>query len=311
MTIIESSRSPAYCSDLSAQAGEPMIGSAIQTDTYLLIEYNPAWGEKALEQSELSAEIKECLKQLGAKFPKLKTLLIRQERPTRRAGVYVFIASAREPEPFSLRFHLDAHDDLLQLDLVAILTASSSDARFAPERYNDPLFLVCTNGRRDVCCARWGVPTYTALVAATADTPEPLVWQASHVGGHRFAPNLLCLPHGYLYGRAIPSEAVKIIQAYRRGEIWLDLLRGHSPYLPAAQAAELHLRRQGGLVQLDAVRLEAVETMGEKAWRVWFDVQGEGSRILDVVQEVDQPPAQVYESCSMDKLTPITRYVVK
>lgn len=300
-----------YCSDFSVQAGEPMIGTATQTDTYLLIEYNLAWGDKALEQSELSIEIKGRLKQLGAEFPKLKTLLIRQERPTHRAGVRIFIACAREPEPFTLRFHLDKYDDLLHLDLVAALTASASDARFAPERYREPLFLVCTNGRRDVCCARRGVPTYNALVAATADTAEPLIWQSSHVGGHRFAPNLLCLPHGYLYGRATPSDAVRIVDAYRRGEVWLDLLRGHSAYQPAVQAAELHLRHQDSLVPLDALRLDEVEPIGEKAWRARFEVGGGGYRVLDVSQEVDIPPVRVYESCSLDKLTPIIRYVVR
>jgi hypothetical protein len=47
-----------------------------------------------------------------------------------------------------------------------------------------------------VCCARLGVPLAQALAARH---PGP-VWETTPVGGHRFAANLVLLPHGLYYG---------------------------------------------------------------------------------------------------------------
>ena len=60
-----------------------------------------------------------------------------------------------------------------------------------------PVLLVCTNGRRDVCCAVRGRPV--ALDAAALAPGR--VWEASHTGGHRFAPTGVLLPHGATLAR--------------------------------------------------------------------------------------------------------------
>ena len=52
--------------------------------------------------------------------------------------------------------------------------------------------LVCTHGRREVCCAKYGRPVAQALAARYG----PLVWETTHVGGDRFAANLVVLPSG-------------------------------------------------------------------------------------------------------------------
>jgi hypothetical protein len=51
------------------------------------------------------------------------------------------------------------------------------------------MLLVCTNGRRDVCCALWGQRFYAAAAALL-----PNVWQTTHLGGHRFAATAVSLP---------------------------------------------------------------------------------------------------------------------
>ncbi len=65
----------------------------------------------------------------------------------------------------------------------------------------DPILLVCTNGKRDACCALRGRALMTALAADHAER----TWECTHLGGHRFAGNLVCLPHGIVYGR-VPSR---------------------------------------------------------------------------------------------------------
>ena len=53
--------------------------------------------------------------------------------------------------------------------------------------WDEPVFLVCTHGKRNVCCARLGVP----LAQALATRHPGQVWETTHVGGHRFAANLV------------------------------------------------------------------------------------------------------------------------
>ena len=75
------------------------------------------------------------------------------------------------------------------------------------------LHLVCTNGRHDPCCADLGRPVVRALVAARA----PDVWECSHIGGDRFAANLVCLPDGVYYGRVDPDGAPGLVADHRAG----------------------------------------------------------------------------------------------
>ena len=56
-----------------------------------------------------------------------------------------------------------------------------------------PLVLVCTNGRHDPCCATFGRPLARVLrEGAQRDD----VWECSHIGGDRFAANIVILPEG-------------------------------------------------------------------------------------------------------------------
>ena len=52
------------------------------------------------------------------------------------------------------------------------------------------MWLVCTNGKRDACCARDGLPVARALAALRPDE----AWECSHLGGHRFAANVALAP---------------------------------------------------------------------------------------------------------------------
>jgi len=96
-----------------------------------------------------------------------------------------------------------------------------------------PLYLVCTHGRRDACCARFGAPLARALAAAY----PARVWETTHVGGHRFAANLVILPHGLYYGPVDEGSATAAIAAYERGEIAPARYRGRAGQRQGQQAA--------------------------------------------------------------------------
>ena len=96
-----------------------------------------------------------------------------------------------------------------------------------------PLYLVCTHGKHDPCCAARGRPVATALAAVRPGR----VWQVSHLGGCRFAPSVLVLPLGLMYGRVPASAAAELVAAAEAGEVMPALLRGRIGVPPAAQAA--------------------------------------------------------------------------
>lgn len=101
-----------------------------------------------------------------------------------------------------------------------------------------PLLLVCTHGRREVCCARFGRPVAVALAARFG----PLVWETTHVGGDEFAANLVVLPDGAYFGRLDPRQAVVVAERALAGELELDAYRGTAGRSSDAQAAEWQLR---------------------------------------------------------------------
>ena len=102
----------------------------------------------------------------------------------------------------------------------------------------DPIFLVCTNGKRDACCALRGRALMTALATDHAER----IWECTHLGGHRFAGNLVCLPDGIIYGRVSADDGPRLADAYLAGRVDAALLRGRSAWPAPAQVAEQELR---------------------------------------------------------------------
>jgi len=115
--------------------------------------------------------------------------------------------------------------------------------RSAPREHAGPLLLVCTHGRKDWDCAHRGRP----LAAAVAEHEPGGTWECSHLGGCRFAANLLSLPTGHTYGRVDAEDAADLVGAVRAGRVLPRLLRGRSTDPMVVQAADVHARLALGL----------------------------------------------------------------
>ena len=183
----------------------------------------------------------------------VRPLLIRRtsSNPSTGQGLTCFAVRSGPEPPWIERTRLPNVGEALDLDLPAL----GRGERPGFEPVEGPLFLVCTHGRRDVCCAERGRPLAQALAAAF---PEP-TWESSHVGGDRFAGNVVAFPHGLYLGRVRPDEAARVARTYADGRVPLEHLRGRSCYPMPVQAAELALRTQEGLDGLDDVVLERTE----------------------------------------------------
>ena len=235
------------CAAASLLRDEPVAGTATHVRTWLLLEHTGPWGNDALLDARLPDGLGAALKQ-RAKTHRAKVLLVRRfnSKPD-GAGVRVFAAYSDPVRPRVESGTLSDPREILDVDLGALRGGGSSG--LAP--HDGSLYCVCTNGRHDVCCAEKGRPVAKALDLAH---PEE-TWEVSHIGGDRFAANLVVLPHGLYYGRLDPVSAISVAGAHLSGELDLDHLRGRSSHPMAVQAAEVFLRRDLGATREDDVVL--------------------------------------------------------
>ncbi|KQZ70626.1 sucrase ferredoxin [Nocardioides sp. Root151] len=264
-------RDPAFrCSVASGLRNESAAGTASTVRSFLLIEHAGPWGVDALRDARLPDGLGDAVLR-SARTARVRPLLVRRpDRGTHAEGMRVFAAFAHPSRPWVETTVLSDPHDLLELDLAA-LGAGRSPGLTA---YDGTLLCVCTHGRHDACCAERGRPVVRALAAAH---PEA-TWEVSHIGGDRFAGNLLVLPDGLYYGRVEPVSALAIADGHTAGQLDLDHLRGRSSYAMPVQFAEIALRRQLGETRDDAVRLvsrrvdddvtDAVFTVGRGQWTV-------------------------------------------
>ena len=292
-------RSPFFCSDLSRLVDEQTIGTASIGNIWLLLEYPFAWERKAVEESALSTRVKEFLRDVVMTLPRARVLLIKKDR-LRSTDLAFYVVRSSEHTPFAVKFRIRDYEQLTELDIASI---ASGEVVSGGETVDGPLFLVCTHGRRDKCCAKFGYPLYKTLSASSVEA----VWQSSHVGGDRFAANLVCLPHGLFYARVNESTGQNIIAEYSAGRIVLDNYRGRACYPHAVQAAEYFIRSETGLIGVDELRYTSAERLNQTSWRVRFgNANDESAFEADVTTHVSE--FQNYITCDAVEEKPVFHF---
>jgi hypothetical protein len=109
------------------------------------------------------------------------------------------------------------------------------------------------------------------VAAALARRHPDRVWETTHLGGDRWAANLLTVPDGYLHGHVDAGQAGRVAEAALAGLVELDRLRGRTVLAPWAQAAEVAVRRKTGRLGLDGVRVAGELPTGEDEYLVAVD----------------------------------------
>jgi hypothetical protein len=265
------------CADLSTAAGEPLAGTASRVRHWLLVEYDGYWPYDPVDAAAFAGRVGERLRAALDAVPQSRLLLVKHPRRTERgAGFRIVVGGTSERGGRFARLALDRLDELADLDLAGLLRGDAADG----EPLDHPLLLVCTHGKRDRCCARYGQRLCEAL---QRHAPPGWAWQSSHVGGDRFAGNVVALPEGLYYGRVAPDDVPTLLAAYREGRIDLDRYRGRSCHSFPEQAAELAVRRESGLDGFFDLRVAAVTRANEHdGWQV--DIVAE---LAGVAYEVD------------------------
>lgn len=278
-------------SDYSREINEPLYGTIKSSDVWFLLEYNGVYTRDVWQDSRIPNEVKTKLDA----YPNSRPLLIRQPEQINAHDrlVSFFVVHANHDVPKTYRFELASYNDVLDLDLDAILAGDVVEA------HDEPLYVICTNGRRDVCCSKYGLVLYNAMIKREQHT----VWQSSHIGGHRFAGTMYCFPHAICYGFLTEYDAIPVIDSYRHKRILLNKLRGHAIYDKPIQAAEYFLRRELNNDKLDDVRYLSHDS-SEGQWTVRFNT----SDMLYDVDIVAGTPLQVIATTGDDFLKDIPQF---
>ena len=103
--------------------------------------------------------------------------------------------------------------------------------------------LICVHGSRDPRCGRCGpllAEQFRKELAVRGLNPKVSVRGTSHVGGHRFAGNVIVYPGGDWYGHVTPEDAARIVEGHLlQGRIVSELWRGRMGLAVAEQTAWL------------------------------------------------------------------------
>jgi hypothetical protein len=257
------------CALAAMDRDEPLFATASQVRRWLLIEVRGAWGRDAVADTDLARYATAAWRR-RLHDERIRVIVIRRDldRSANRALETFYVDSGQltssgrgwRHATATLRAAVDATAHLPDL----------GDHGWRP--HPDPLLLVCTNGRHDACCATFGRPLVRALRVGDRNDK---VWECSHVGGDRFAGNLVILPDGLYFGRCDGESAQRVLDAYERGEIHLDNYRGRSVLRFYEQAVDYFVRRELGLTAIDAIT--AIRRVDDSSGVFTVDVTTDGS----------------------------------
>jgi hypothetical protein len=223
-----------------------MLGTAFPADRVLLVEQPGPWGRLGLLQSHFDPLMADRLVR-SCDAAGVRVLAIR--RPGRsgdgapRRWAWVDAGLGREQMAWG------TYDNERELwrQAAVFLRGTLPVARVgadgaAGDRAGVPAYLVCAHGSHDACCAVRGRPVAAALTRLRPDD----VWECSHVGGDRFAANILVVPSGVLYGAVRVDELAALVAATDAGEVLGQPLRGKIGLSPEVQAALAGAHAQWG-----------------------------------------------------------------
>lgn len=270
-----------FCAENARTRGDSMAGTASPGVAWVLIEYRGGWPPNGFDGLDVEAATK-ALVIAAAQTARARILLVRRPGPRRRHGpsrwaVLRHHSSGAHRQQWGT-WHRDG-------DLAEIVSALESPG--APGF--PPVILVCAHGQHDPCCAVRGRPVGRAL---SERWPE-LVWECSHVGGDRFAANVVIAPDGVYYGGLDAGSSLATIEDHLADRIRSEYLRGYTDLFPPQQTAVAAvLRRFGPAGRNDYL---VTETLREgDHWRIHITGRPPHPEHIDVeLHSRSTPPGQL------------------
>lgn len=284
------------CADSSEARDEPLYGTASIVGRWLLVEQPGSWGSDALLRLSGAAGVE---LRRRARAARTRIVLIRRGARFADTGRNCYFARTQDCDTYLAHVSVDSLDELIDVDLTAL---ERGDPVPGATTTAGPMFLVCTHGRHDACCSiRGNLVSRAACAIEGADA-----WECSHIGGDRFAANLVCFPHGIYYGRVRPDDTRALVDGYRAGRISLSHYRGRCCYSFDVQAAEYFLRREMGLSGVDDVTLVGPPSRSAAGTSARFAIKGGASAEIRVA--VRQSSSHYQLTCTSTIARAIPRF---
>lgn len=258
-----------FCSDEAAARGDSMLGTAPPQPRVLLVHQPGPWGPRGLLESRCDPDVAHRIDVAAARAGmRLQTV----RRPGKHepgmppGGYDIGIADSRAGSTTTTWWRTD--------DLAEIATELEAGWPSRPPVAveTQPIFLVCSHGKHDACCALRGRPVAEALHAVRRGR----VWETTHLGGDRFAANLLVLPTGELYGRVTPATAAAFADSVDAGDVVPQFMRGRIGLPSLAQAALVHAHQQLAIASARALSVVAVHKIDADLARVELNTPSGG-----------------------------------
>ena len=266
------------CSELSLERGLPLIGSAGSYDAILALELEAPWTARLIGSRASDPALDAAIESIAQSPRRIRLLAIEPEGGRTSRRVLWFEATQAGGPAFARREFEVERARLAETVTALAATGSARGEIGCPQGSRD--ILVCTHGARDACCGKFGFPLYSRFVELAAQSAAaPLrIRRCSHLGGHRFAPTLLDLPSGRLYGRVAISDAAVILDG---AEALLQRLatiyRGRCSLPEAAQIVERQLWMEVGADFEPALLSCELESRRDQ-WTVRLTMRQSGGR---------------------------------
>lgn len=242
------------CALLAQQQGETLLGTAPATHTFVFLECPHPWAEKIGQSRGLPQALAAQMERWTAQFPGTRFFLFTGEHPSSvrvsRRRIFIFEAPVGALQHYQAMQLAVPAPEYLGLALEHWFeTRSRGNWPETAQPLAGRHIFVCTHGRRDRCCGRYGQPFYRqarALVSALGLESTVNVWQVSHIGGHRFAPTLVDLPEGRYYGAMTIADWQAVLLRQGSLNVLSRIYRGWSLLPEPVQVLEGHLWQQQG-----------------------------------------------------------------
>jgi len=264
------------CSVQALLRGDAVTATAPPARRWLLVEQPGPWGPDALTESRFDPAV---ALRLAARAREAGVRIQMVRRPGDRLADHGQRWALADTRAETVRWSTRSSDaELLEVPLDGSVG----------KPVDVPTYLVCTHGAHDACCAVRGRPLAAGLAAAGAGE----VWETSHLGGDRFAANVLVLPTGHVYGQ-VPADGAELVAAHARGEVALPWLRGRSGWVPAVQAAEQHARTELGRLAVHDLLPRRIEALPVPAPGVERSAVTLGGPDGEVTVTIESHPSEV------------------
>lgn len=189
-----------FCSILANAEGEPVEGTAPEKDSAIFLPAHKSNWHRVSAKEKLEGI--SAISDLSHTIASFNRSLICYYSPNELSENQIFVADSSGIKCFS-------------------------NTGFRIEREVKQLFAVCTDGKKDPCCSKFGIPIAKLFMKQCAEDQFSLIIETSHIGGCRFAATTVCFPSGNSYGRILPNHVNEIVNSEKRGSIVSKIFRGN------------------------------------------------------------------------------------